>query len=233
MVFSDYMRPTVRLASLMGLQVVYIFTHDSIFVGEDGPTHQPVEHIAALQVIPNLTVIRPADNLETAAAWIFALKHRNGPTALCLTRQKVPVVHKRENFKPEDMARGCYLVEDMPDPQIVLVGSGSELGIVIEAGKLLKEKGYSVRIVSMPSITLFRNQPVDYQNSIIPPKGAKLVAVEAGVSIIWANIVGKDGLVIGLDRFGSSAPYQILAEKFGFTGAQVASKVLDWLKSSK
>lgn len=230
MVFSDYMRPTIRLAALMGLQVVYIFTHDSIFVGEDGPTHQPVEHLAALQVIPNLTVFRPADNLETAAAWIFALKHRNGPTALCLTRQKVPVVHKRENFKPEDMARGCFIVENTPNPQIVLIGSGSELGVVIDAGKILKEKGYAVRIVSMPSLTLFKKQPIEYQNSIIPPTGAKLVAVEAGVSIIWANIVGKEGLVIGLDRFGSSAPYQILAEKFGFTGAQVAAKVIEWLK---
>ncbi len=230
MVFSDYMRPTVRLAALMGLQVVYIFTHDSIFVGEDGPTHQPVEHLAALQVIPNLTVFRPADNLETAAAWIFALKHRNGPTALCLTRQKVPVVHKKDTFKSEDMARGCFVIEDVKNPQIVLIGSGSELGVVIDAGKLLKEKGYAVRIVSMPSLTLFKKQPIEYQNSIIPPTGAKLVAVEAGVSIIWANIVGKDGLVIGLDRFGSSAPYQILAEKFGFTGAQVAAKVIEWLK---
>ncbi|MBN2090129.1 transketolase [candidate division KSB1 bacterium] len=233
MVFSDYMRPTVRLAALMGLQVVYIFTHDSIFVGEDGPTHQPVEHLAALQVIPNLTVFRPADNLETAAAWIFALKHRNGPTALCLTRQKVPVVHKKDTFKSEDMARGCFVIEDVKNPQIVLIGSGSELGVVIDAGKLLKEKGYAVRIVSMPSLTLFKKQPIEYQNTIIPPTGTKLVAVEAGVSIIWANVVGKDGLIIGLDQFGSSAPYQILAEKFGFTGSQVAAKVVEWLKSSK
>ena len=229
LVFSDYMRPPIRLAALMGLQVVYVFTHDSIFVGEDGPTHQPVEQTAALRTIPNLTVIRPADTVETAMAWAFALRHQDGPTALVLTRQSVPLLHRAEDFCPSTINYGAYVLSDCDGtPDCVVVATGSEVGVAVEAKALLEEAGHSVRIVSMPSMEIFRAQSDEYQNSVIP-SDCPVAAVEAGSPMPWYRFTGRDGLVIGMDRFGASAPAKLLAEKFGFTGEQVAAKIQAWL----
>lgn len=231
LIFSDYARPAIRLAALMEKRVIYIFTHDSFFVGEDGPTHQPIEHIAALQIIPNVTLFRPADGLETAAAWAYALRHTSGPCALCLTRQTVPNIHSKETFDARVISRGAYVVDDTENPDLVLIASGSEVGMAVDAKKILVEKGYSVRVVSMPSVQLFEKQPEDVQRSIIPFNSANMVAVEAGVPDRWYRIVGRDGLVIGMERFGASAPAKVLGDKFGFTGEQIAAKILTWLES--
>ncbi|MBN1348109.1 transketolase [candidate division KSB1 bacterium] len=229
LVFADYARPAIRLAALMEKQVIYIFTHDSFFVGEDGPTHQPVEHVSSLQIIPNMIVMRPADGLETAAAWAYALRRTEGPTALCLTRQTLPVLHVKENFDARQIHKGAYIVDDTPDPDLVIVASGSEVGPAIEAKKLLEQKGRSVRVVSLPAAQLFERQSPTYRRSIIPDDRAKVVAIEAGVPDRLYRIVGKEGMVLGLDHFGASAPAKVLAEKFGFTGKQLAASISSWL----
>ncbi len=232
LVFSDYMRPPIRLAALMEQQVIYVFTHDSIFIGEDGPTHQPVEHFAALRAIPNLTVLRPADGTEVAMSWAYALKNRKGPTALLLTRQKVPVIERGGDFDPSLVLKGGYIVSNCQKdtPDVVLIGTGSELAVAIEAQKILKEHNIDARVVSMPSVELFKHQDKRYRDSVIPPQGSRVVVIEAGVGFGWKDITGLPVLMIGLDRFGASAPYKVLAEKFGFTGEQVATKVIEWLK---
>lgn len=230
LVFSDYMRPPIRLAAMMGIQVIYVFTHDSVFVGEDGPTHQPIEQIVALRAIPNLTVIRPADGVETALAWAWALKHKTGPTALILTRQTVPLI-KRPTVSPSDLVeRGGYVLSEAEGepPDIVLVATGSEVAVALDAKEILTEKGHAVRVVSMPSVEIFLAQPQRYQASVLP-SDACIVSIEAGRSDGWYRFVGRDGLVIGIDRFGASAPYKVLAEKFGFTGPQVAERVLAYV----
>lgn len=230
LVFSDYMRGSVRLASIMKLPVIYVFTHDSIFVGEDGPTHQPIEQTASLTLIPNLTVLRPADGAEVAAAWSFALRNQAGPTALILSRQKIAPVNDPATFNARQMDKGGYIVSDAQTPDLVLVASGSELPVALEAKPLLEAKGHKVRVVSMPSPKLFLEQDAAYKDSVIPVSGAKLVAVDAGIPYLWYSIVGRDGLVLGMDCFGSSGPYTELAEKYGFTGPAVAENVLAWLK---
>ncbi|MGP8329750.1 MAG: transketolase [Methanosarcinaceae archaeon] len=228
LVFSDYMRGAIRLAALMKLQVVYVFTHDSIFLGEDGPTHQPVEHLASLQLIPNLTVFRPADGFETAAAWAFALKNTDGPTVLALSRQKLPAVHE-QSFKPEQIKNGCYIVSDVENPNLVLTASGSEVHTVLEAKEILAAHGYKIRVVSIPALKLFLKQPKAFQESVIPSTNCRVVAVEAGVTDLWYGIAGRDGLLIGVNSFGASAPADVLAEKFSLKATQIARKVLDWL----
>ena len=227
LVFSDYMRPAVRLAAMMGLPVVYVWTHDSVWLGEDGPTHQPVEHLAALRAIPNLVVIRPADANETAAAWRAALERRDGPTALILTRQKLPVLFETMRNSAQQVTRGAYiLVESSGAPHALIIASGSEVHLALEARELLAQRGIGVRVVSMPSWELFDAQPLEYQETVLPPQVTARLAVEAGVTLGWDKYVGPAGEVLGLERFGASAPYQVLMEKFGFTAEAVVERVM-------
>jgi len=229
LVFSDYMRPAIRLASLMKHQVIYVFTHDSIFVGEDGPTHEPIEQLAALRCMPGLTVIRPADAAETIVAWAVALERKDGPTALALTRQNVSAVNDVPT-KAKGLRKGAYVVRDADRIDVLLIATGSEVGTALGAADILEEKGIGVRVVSMPSTNLFEAQDTTYRDAILPPSVKKRVAVEAGTSFGWHRYVGDEGMVICIDRFGASAPYKVLAEKFGFTAENVAAKVLEYLK---
>jgi len=213
LVFSDYMRPSIRLAAMMGLPVVYVFTHDSIGLGEDGPTHQPVEHLTSLRAIPGLAVIRPADGNETSAAWKVALERARGPTALILTRQELPQISAPDN----GLAQGAYVLTDVEggSPDVVLIGTGSEVSLALQASERLSEEGISARVVSMPSWELFDAQSQSYRESVLLP-GVPKLAIETGVSLAWARYVGEQGGVIGLDRFGASAPYEVLMQEFGF-----------------
>jgi transketolase len=222
--FADYMRASIRLAALMKLHTIYVFTHDSIFLGEDGPTHQPIEHVASLRLIPNLVTWRPADGAETALAWAAALRRATGPTAIVLTRQKVPILPRAKPLEPAVFARGGYVLMEATGgaPKLVIVATGSEVGCAVEARALLEGKNIPTRVVSMPSLETFEAQPRETQESILP-RGARIVSVEAGVPDPWLRHVGRDGLALGIRRFGASAPAEILAEKFGFTGAQVAA----------
>ena len=225
LVFSDYMRPSVRLAALMKQPVVYIWTHDSIFLGEDGPTHQPVEHLAALRAIPNLRVFRPADANETAMAWALSLEHRNGPSAILLSRQGLPIYDETVIGKGSE--KGGYVIEREEGdagPTVILLASGSEVATAREAAALLKEQGVGVRVVSMPCWEVFEEQDADYRESVLPRSVTARVAVEAGCSFGWDRYVGADGTAVCLDRFGASAPIKDLAENFGFTAENVAAK---------
>jgi len=217
LIFSDYMRPAIRLAALMGLKVIYIFTHDSIGLGEDGPTHQPIEQLTALRAIPNLKVIRPCDANETAEAWKIAMQSNGGPVALALTRQGLPVLDRTEYGPAAGLARGAYLLQDVDSgkPDIILIASGSEVAIALDACRELEKKGKGVRVVSMPSWELFEEQPEDYRRKVLPPEIKTRVAVEAGISQGWHRYVGSRGDVIGVDHFGASAPAKVLFEKFG------------------
>jgi len=220
LVFSDYMKGAIRLAALMDQPVVYVFTHDSIGLGEDGPTHQPVEQLAALRATPHLVVFRPADANETAAGWRVALGRDHGPTALVLTRQALPIL------PPTDAAlRGGYVVSDAEGFKAILIGSGSELHLALAAQKLLAAEGLPARVVSMPSLELFLAQDEAWRESVVPLSCRARVAVEAAASISWGGIVGLDGTVVGLDRFGASAPFQTVYEKLGLTAAAVAAAV--------
>lgn len=221
--FADYMRPAIRLAALMKLRSIYVFTHDSIGVGEDGPTHQPIEHAASLRAIPRLTVIRPADANETASAWRVAMTRR-GPTALLLTRQALPVL-----AGTADVARGGYVLADADGrPDVVLVATGSEVSLAVEARQLLADRGVKARVVSLPSWELFDAQPQDYRDSVLPPDVLARVAVEAGVPMGWGKYVGAFGTVVGIeDRFGASAPLKVVLEKYGFTAVNVAAKAVE------
>jgi transketolase len=232
LVFSDYMRPSIRLASLMCVQVIYIFTHDSIFVGEDGPTHQPVEHLAVLRAIPGLTVIRPADGLETAMAYAYALRKQDGPTALCLTRQNVPELARADGFDRNVILKGGYVLapESGKKPDVILVATGSEVGVAIESKSLLAAGGVNCRVVSMPSLTVFWKQSAAYRDSVVPQDGTPVVVIEAGVGMGWNELTRSPFLFIGMNRFGASAPAEVLAEKFGFTGPKVTEKVAHWMK---
>ncbi len=227
-VFSDYMRPTIRLAALMEIPVIYVFTHDSIFVGEDGPTHQPIEHLAVLRAIPNVTVIRPADGIETAMAWAYALRHKEGPVALILTRQKIEAFLRDEDFKPEDVLKGAYIVsKENGKLDLIIAASGSEVPVAYEAKKILSEN-LSVRVVSIPSKEIFEKQSDEYKKSIFPDD-VPVVIIEAAAMQGWGDLFRQKLLCIGMERFGASAPYKILAEKFGFTGKQVAQRIKSWL----
>lgn len=230
--FSDYMRPTIRVAALSKLQSLFIFTHDSIFLGEDGPTHQPVEHVSALRMIPNVYVVRPADAVETAMGYAMALRRTNGPTCFALTRQKVPTIKRDPGFHPELAAKGGYIVSEATGgtPKLTLVGTGSELHLCVEAKATLEKEGIPTRVVSMPCVEAFLAQPEIYREKVLPPTGCKFVVVEAGIPMGWFWLTGRDGLIIGQEDFGSSAPDKVLAEKFGFTPAQVVTKILYWWK---
>ncbi len=231
LVFSDYMRPAIRLAALMGLKIIYIFTHDSIGLGEDGPTHQPIEQLAALRAIPNLTVIRPCDANETAEAWKIAMQSNNGPVALALTRQGVPVLDRTECAPAAELSRGAYILKDAGNgnPDIILIASGSEVHIALKACETLLERGKNVRIVSMPSWELFETQSMEYRNRVLPPEIKARVAIEAGALQGWHRYVGCEGDVVGLERFGASAPSTVLFEKLGITAYRVVERALKQL----
>ena len=225
MVFADYMRPQVRLAALMGNRVVFIYTHDSIGVGEDGPTHQPIEHLASLRAIPNLVVLRPADANETNLAWLAALERSNGPTALALTRQALPV-YDREKYSPADGLRlGAYVMADLGKgkPAVILMASGSEVELIVAAAEKLVEGGTSVRLVSFPSWELFEAQPESYRQQVLPEGMRARVAVEAGVSQGWERYVGDKGVVLAINRFGASAPYKEVYKLVGLTVENVVA----------
>jgi transketolase len=218
LVFSDYMRPPVRLAALMGLHVIYVYTHDSIGLGEDGPTHQPIEQLTALRCIPNMTVIRPADSNEVAVAWRVAMTHTSGPVALVFSRQKLPYIDRARFASAAGVARGAYVLGDAPGgaPRVVLLASGSEVSLILEAQQRLAASGLRARVVSVPSLELFAHQPADYQESVLPPSVPR-VAVEAALPMSWYKWVGSTGAVLGLERFGASAPYQRVYQELGIT----------------
>ncbi len=224
-VFSDFMKPAMRLASLMKLHEIYVFTHDSFYVGEDGPTHEPIEQIAMLRTIPGLTVIRPAEAHEVAQAWAAALE-ADGPVALLLTRQDLRP-YDAEMAKKVDVSKGAYVIDEDEDFDIILVATGSEVNLALDSAKLLREKGVGVRVVSMPSQELFSKQDVDYQEDVLPSWCLCCVSIEAGTTFGWERFIGRDGLAIGLDHFGASAPYKVLAEKFGFTPEGVLDRIGD------
>lgn len=228
MVFSDYMKPSIRLSSLMRLPVVYILTHDSIGVGEDGPTHQPIEHLASLRSIPGLTVFRPADRRETAAGWAAAVTRKDSPTVLVLSRQNLPQLPGTGN----EALKGGYVLLDSgrQEPDVILLASGSEVQLVYEAGRQLIGRGVAARVVSMPSWELFEEQPPEYRHSVLPPKIGKRLAVEAGASFGWHRYTGLDGEIIAVDTFGASAPAERLFKEFGFTVEHVAEKALELLQ---
>jgi transketolase len=228
LIFSDYMRPAIRLAALSGLQVIYVFTHDSIGLGEDGPTHQPIEHLAALRAMPQLTVIRPADANETAVAWRVALTHRHGPVALILTRQNLPVFDRTRMAAADGVERGGYILLEVEGntPDIVLIASGSEVALAVEARTQLAQQNIQARVVSMPSWELFEQQSQAYRDEVLPPSVRKRLAIEAGVPQGWRDYVGPEGDIVGLTRFGASAPGSVVMEKLGFSVANVMARAL-------
>lgn len=233
--FSDYMRPAIRLSALMDAQVIYVFTHDSIGLGEDGPTHQPIEHIASLRAIPHLIVIRPGDANETAEAWKIAIEMQDRTTALILSRQAVPTLDRNKYASVEGVRQGAYILEDPPygEPEIILIATGSELGLIVAASQKLKEQNIAVRLVSMPSWELFDDQPREYRDTVFPPSIPLRLAVEAGVTQGWHRYVGCHGDVIGIDnQFGASAPGEVVMRKYGFNVENVVQRALALLKKS-
>jgi transketolase len=227
LIFSDYMRPSVRLSALMGLPVLWVWTHDSVGLGEDGPTHQPVEHYAALRAIPNLWVVRPADANETSVAWRVALEREDGPVALLLSRQAIPVLDRGEVAAAEELERGAYVLWDAPGartPELILISTGAEVGPTLAAGQALADDGTSVRVVSMPCMELFEAQPESYREQVLPAACPARLAVEPGASMSWWRWVGSSGDVLGLDRFGASAPGTTVLEELGFNEENILAR---------
>jgi transketolase len=235
LIFSDYMRPSIRLAALTHLRPIYVFTHDSIGLGEDGPTHQPIEHLASLRAMPNMTVIRPADATEVVEAWRAALLHQGGPVALALTRQKVPVIDRTKYAPANGLRLGAYVLADAAGgkPRIILIGTGSEVGLVLGAYERLAAEGIAARAVSMPCMEFFGKQPREYRDAVLPPAVPLRLAVEAGSPQPWYRWVGDRGVVIGLERFGASAPYQRIYQELGLTVEKVVEKVREMLERER
>jgi len=231
LIFSDYLRPSMRLSALMEQPVVYVFTHDSIGLGEDGPTHQPIEHLMALRAIPGLTLIRPADANEAAEAWAAAVRHTEGPVALALTRQKLPIFDRTEVASAEGLRKGAYVLR-APDggPDVVLMGSGSEVQHALAAARTLEEEGIQAQVVSMPSWELFEEQPEAYRDEVLPPDVTARVSIEAGVTQGWERYVGSEGTALGVDRFGASAPGERVMKEYGFTAVKVAEAARQLVK---
>jgi transketolase len=229
LIFSDYMRPPIRLAALMELGVIYVFTHDSIALGEDGPTHQPVEQLASLRAMPKLIVVRPCDANETAVAWRVAIETRDRPVALILTRQSVPTLDRTHFGAAEGLRRGAYILKDAAEgkPDLILIGTGSEVSLIICAGEKLTKEGMHVRIVSMPSWKLFDAQPQSYRDLVLPPPIHARLAVEAGATQGWCKYVGDNGDVIGVDRFGASAPGEVVMREYGFTVESICQRAME------
>jgi transketolase len=231
LIFSDYLRPASRLSALMKQNVIYIMTHDSIGVGEDGPTHQPIEHLASYRAMPNMTVIRPADANETVEAWRLALKRRRGPVMLVLTRQKLPVIDRKAHAPAKGIRKGAYVLSDpRGKPDIILMASGSEVSLCLEAAGLLREDGLKVRVVNMASMDIFEEQTQKYKDEVLPSSVKTRLAVEAGSIFGWHKYVGLDGDVLGIDRFGASAPGKVIFQKLGFTPGNVARRARALLK---
>ncbi len=229
-VFSDYMRPAIRLASLMKIRPIYVFTHDSIGVGEDGPTHEPVEHLAALRCIPNMISLRPSDANETVAAWKFAIEYKTGPVALLLTRQKLPTIDRTKYPSADNLVKGAYvLIENSSTPDLILIGTGSEVQLALNTYDQLVKEGIKVRVVSMPSWELFERQTEEYRGSVLPPNIKKRIAIEAGITMGWEKYVGECGRIIGMNSFGTSAPADAIFKHFGFTVENVIKTVKEIL----
>jgi transketolase len=228
LIFSDYMRPSIRLAGLMKTHSLFVYSHDSVFLGEDGPTHQPVEQLSSLRLIPNLDVVRPADALECAAAWSHALERTSGPTALVLTRHKVPALDRGASFDAERLRDGAYVLADADRPELVIIATGSEVHLALEARLILEKKGKRVRVVSAPCWQAFERLPVEKQNAVLATPARRAV-IEAGSTGLWRGVAGLDGIVIGIDHFGASAPWERIAEEWGFTGTKVAERLLAFL----
>ncbi|MEO8216165.1 MAG: transketolase [Acidobacteriota bacterium] len=230
LIFSDYMRPSVRLAALMNIPSIFVYTHDSVFLGEDGPTHQPIEHLWALRMIPNMTLFRPADSAEVAMAWTYAVAKNEGPTLIILTRQKLePIQH--DSFDPTDIWKGAYVLDRFAEGEITLIASGSELPLAVKTAEVLAGRGLKARVASAVCLNLFDQQDSAYQDEVLGTDRSAIVAIEAGRSDGWYKYVNHDALVIGIDRFGASAPAEAIAEHLGFTPEKIAEKVLAWRPS--
>jgi transketolase len=232
LIFSDYCRPAIRLAALSELQSIFVFTHDSIFLGEDGPTHQPVEHLAALRLIPNLRVVRPADAYECAFAWAYALRRRHAPTLFALTRQKLPPLD-HGGRDPKEVMQGAYRLVDPPDANAVFVATGSEVHVAVAAAKALAGDGLHARVVSAPCLEALEDAGNQAYSKVLPDDGLPRVSIEAGRTAGWKHVVGRGGLTIGVDTFGASAPDKDLAKKFGLTAEQVAESIRAWWKARR
>jgi transketolase len=224
LVFSDYMRPAMRVGAISHLQALYIFTHDSFWVGEDGPTHEPIEHVMSLRLIPNMYVFRPADGIEVAMSYYAALERKKGPSSLIFSRQNVPVLERPEGWSPDEVLRGGYVLKDADSPSVQIVATGSEVGLAVEAAVLLEASGVDTRVVSMPCVELFNAQDSQYQEAILP-RDVKTVVIEAGTTIGWGSLLDRRVEAIGIDHYGASAPGDVLAEKFGFTPTAVEAKI--------
>jgi transketolase len=232
--FSDFMRPTIRLAALMEIHTIFYYSHDSIFLGEDGPTHQPIEHLPSIRAIPNVCFLRPADANETAVAWRVAIEHRGGPIVFAFTRQALPIIDRTKYAAADGVERGAYILAESKGkgPAILLVASGSEVVVAIEAYEKLVAEGRAARVVSMPSWDLFEKQSVEYRQSVFPPAWEIRLAIEAASPFGWERYVGLKGRVIGMNHFGASAPYKVLAEKFGFTAEHVVEVAHEMLQET-
>jgi transketolase len=234
LIFSDYMRPPIRLAALMNIPVIFIFTHDSIALGEDGPTHQPIEQLVTLRAIPNMTVIRPADANETREAWRYALTNSRGPVILVLTRQKLPIIDQKKYASANNLTKGAYILSpSKTEAQVILIATGSEVSLALAAQEKLAEKNISSSVVSMPSVELFDAQPKEYRDKILPPSIKARLAVEAGSPKGWREYVGDEGDIIGINHFGASAPGPVVMEKYGFTVENVVKHALALIKNTK
>jgi transketolase len=229
LVFSDYMRPAMRVGAISHLQALYIFTHDSFWVGEDGPTHEPIEHTMSIRLIPNMHVFRPADGVEVAMSYWAALNRKNGPSTLLFSRQNLPALTRPASFSPDDVLKGAYALNDVAQPKLVLVATGSEVGAAVEAAAALEAEGTPTRVVSMPCVELYKAQSSTFKDALLP-KNVPTAVVEAGTTIGWSNLLGRDLLAIGIDHYGASAPGEVLCEKFGFTAKAVKEKISAWLK---
>lgn len=233
LIFSDYLRPAIRLGALSGIKPIYVFTHDSIGLGEDGPTHQPIEHLAALRAIPKVVIIRPADANETSVAWKTAIEHQGSPVLLILTRQGLPVIDQTKYNSAANLAKGAYILKDSTDPDLILMASGSEVSISLQASELLEKRGIKVRVVSFPSFELFEKQDTDYKESVLPSKIKARVSVEAGVSQCWYKYLGEAGEAVSIEKFGASAPLKVIMEKYGITAENIVEtsvRVMEKLK---
>jgi len=235
LVFADYMRPPLRLAAIMHNRIILIYTHDSIGVGEDGPTHQPIEHLLTLRAIPNMVVLRPADANETNQAWLVALERSHGPTALALTRQALPIYDRAEYAPADGLRSGAYVMADLGKgkPSVLLMASGSEVELIVAAAEKLVEQGTAVRLVSFPSWELFEAQPESYRQQVLPAEVRARVAVEAGVSLGWDRYVGDKGVIVGINRFGASAPYKEVYKLVGLTVDSVIAAAHKALAAAK
>jgi transketolase len=227
LIFSDYMRPSVRLAAVMNIPSIFVYTHDSVFLGEDGPTHQPVEHLWALRLIPHMTLWRPADGVEVALAWSWAVRNNKGPVLIVLTRQKLDPI-PRPSVNPQDVYRGAYVLSGYEQGEITIIATGSEVPLAVKTADRLRKDDVNARVVSAPCLNLFDSQDLDYQNTVLGNR-SKVVCIEAGRSSGWYKYVNHDALIIGVDRFGASAPYERIAEELGFTPDKVASRIRDWV----